>query len=236
MSGCQRQRGSHRQRGVAGHAALARLAPAAILLLALACSGPIDIVGVVDDAESEAGGEPASSATGAAPPTQPGAARVGDAASDASDVALLLVGQPVTDWRGQAREWPLSVPLGELFAGAPLGDRDGRDRVAPLPWSSRRLASSVARGSARGSSGVGVRSPRLDARLLILAEDEARLLLALMTPAASADTERGAVFRDALGDVYRVSLESDELALDGIGCGGRTRREAFECGGRGPSD
>lgn len=234
------------KRGSARRAAIVALSSAAILQLTLGCSGPTDIVGVVDDAESAAGDEPAPNATGVAPATEPGAAEADDAASDAGDVALLLVGRPVPGWLGEAIEWPLSMPLAELFAGEPPGDRDSRDRLMPSPWPSglgssrlgpsRRLASSFVRGSARSRSDVDARSAGIDARLLILDEQDARRLLALMASDGSADTERAAVFRDALGDVYRVSLESDEMLLDGVGCGGRMRREAFECEARDPSD
>jgi hypothetical protein len=207
----------------------------AALVLALACSGPTDVVGVVDDVEPSSGELP-SDATGATPGAAPGAAPTDDGAASESDVALLLAGRPVTDWPGEALEWPLPIPLGELFA-APSNDRDGRDRLMPAPWPARRVASSsFARGTARGSSDVDARSPQLDARLLILDEEDARRLLALMTPAGSPGTEPAAIFRDALGDVYRVSLESDQMPLDAIGCAGRMRREAFECTGRGPFD
>lgn len=195
----------------------------ALVLLALACSGPTDIVGVVDDVEPSSGAVP-SDATGA-----------DDGAASESDVALLLAGRPVTDWPGEALEWPLPMPLGELFA-APSNDRDGRDRLMPAPWPARRVASSSFARGTRGNGDVDARSPQLDARLLILDEEDARRLLALMTPAGSPGTEPAAIFRDALGDVYRVSLESDQMPLDAIGCAGRVRREAFECTGRGPFD
>lgn len=209
---------------------------AACLLLTLACSGPTDIVGVLDGADTNDGDELPSDATGATPPVEHGAARADDDAASASDVALLLAGRPVTDWPGEALEWPLSMPLGELFAGASADGRDSRARLMPAPWPSRRVASGLARGSERDTSDLEARSPRFDARLLILDEDDARRLLALMTPAGGSGDELTAVFRDALGDVYRVSLESDEMPLDAAGCGGRTRRESFECTGRGPFD
>jgi hypothetical protein len=225
------QRASQRTDADAG------LSLAALLLLTLACSGPTDIVGVLDGAEPSDGDELPSDATGATAAVEPGAAPADDDAASASDVALLLAGRPVTDWPGEALEWPLSMPLGELFADASPDSRDNRARLMPAPWPSRRVASSGStRGSARGTSDLDARSPRFDARLLILDEAEARQLLALMTPAGGPGAELTAIFRDALGDVYQVSLESDEMPLDAIGCGGRMRRESFECTGRGPFD
>jgi len=212
-------------------AAFSRRPPAAFLLLALACSGPTDIVGVVGDIGPGAADEAASDATDATPAVDP-SATPDDETSGTDDVALLLAGQPMTDWPGEALEWPLSVPLAELFASEPAND--GRDRLMPAPWPSRRVASG-ARSSARGVSGVDGRSPELDARLLILDEDDARRLLALMTPAGGPGDERAGVFRDELGDVYRVSVEDDERSLDPAGCD-RMRRESFECAGNGPFD
>jgi hypothetical protein len=208
----------------------------ACLLLALACSGPTDIVGVVEGVEPGDGDEPASDATGATPAAVPGAAAADDDAAGAGDVALLLAGRPVTDWPGEALEWPLSMPLGELFADGSSNERDGRARLMPSPWPSRRVAPGFARASARDTDDVDARSAEFDARLLILDEADARRLLALMTPTGGLGAEPAAVFRDALGDVYRVSLETDEMPLDAIGCGGRMRRESFECTGRGPFD
>jgi hypothetical protein len=219
------------QRAVSRVGVLSRRPPAAFLLLALACSGPTDIVGVVDD--EGAADEPASDATAATPAADPNAA-VDDDAARADDVALLLAGRPVTDWPGEALEWPLSVSLGELFSSARANDR--RDRLLPAPWLSRRVASGFARSSARGvaSDGDG-RSPELDARLLILSASEARRLLALMAPAGGPGDERAGVFRDELGDVYWVSVENEGPSPDPAGCG-RMRREPFECAGNGPFD
>lgn len=217
------------------HAAgLSRRVPAVFLLLALACSGPTDIVGVIDGVEPGAGDDPASDANDATDATavDPGATPGGESA-DADDVALLLAGRPVADWPGTALEWPLATPLAELFAGEPADD--DRARLTPAAWPSRRLASGFARAPARGSSGVGERSGGIDARLLILDEDDARRLLALMTPAAGSGAERVGVFRDQLGDIYRVSVESEEMSLDPTACG-RMRREPFECAGHGPFD
>jgi hypothetical protein len=212
--------------------ALSRWPPAAFLLLALACSGPTDIVGVVDDeSPSGAAEEPASDATDV---TRAGDPSADDDASDADEVVLLLAGRPVTDWPGEALEWPLSVSLGELFASARENDR--RDRRLPAPWPSRRVASGFTRSSARGvASDVDGRSPELDARPLILSASDARRLLALMAPAAGAGDERAGVFRDELGDVYWVSVENEGRSLDPAECG-RVRREPFECAGNGPFD
>jgi hypothetical protein len=214
------------------HAAeLARRLRAAPLLLALACSGPTDIVGVIDGAEPSAAGAPGLDAT-----DETAIAPANDDAADAEDVALLLAGRPMLEWPGQALEWPLSMPLAELFADAPSGGRDARDRTLPAPWPSRRVAAGFARASARGTSDVDARSTAFDARLLILDAEDAQRLLALMTPAGNPGVARAAVFRDALGDVYEVSLESDEMPFDGVGCSGRMRREPFECTERGPFD
>ena len=131
-------------------------ARAALLLLALACSGPTDIVGVVDGVEPGSGELPSDTAGAAA---EPDVAQTDDDAASESDVALLLAGQPVTAWPGEALEWPLSMPLGELFA-APSNDRDGRDRLMPGLWPSRRVAASgFARGAVRSTSDIGP-SPR----------------------------------------------------------------------------
>jgi hypothetical protein len=212
-------------------AALSRRPPAAFLLLALACSGPTDIVGVVDDeGSSGAADEPASNATTATPAGDPSA---DDDASD-DEVVLLLAGRPMTDWPAEALEWPLSVSLGELFASARANDR--RDRRLPAPWPSRRVASGFTGSSARGlASAIDGRSPELDARLLILSASDARDLLALMTSAGGPGDERAGVFRDELGDVYWVSVESDRRSFDPAECG-RMRREPFECAGNGPFD
>lgn len=211
--------------------ALSRRSPAAFLLLALACSGPTDIVGVVDDeGSSGAADEPASDATAATPAGDPSA---DDDASDADEVVLLLAGRPVTDWPGEALEWPLSVSLEELFASARANDRS--DRLLPAPWPSRRVASGFTRSSSRDiASDVDGRSPELDARRLILSASDARRLLALMAPAGGPG-ERAGVFRDALGDVYRVSVENEGRSLDPAECD-RVRREPFECAGNGPFD
>jgi hypothetical protein len=217
----------------AGHRGgeLWRRSPAAFLLLALACSGPTDIVGVVDD--ESAADEPASDATGATPAVDP-SATADDDASAADAVALLLAGRRVTDWPGAALEWPLSVSLGELFASARANDR--RDRRMPAPWLSRGVAPDFARSSARGvASDVDGRSPELDARLLILSASDARRLLALMAPAAGPGDELAGVFRDELGDVYWVSVEDEGRSLDPSACG-RMRREPFECAGNEPFD
>jgi hypothetical protein len=213
-------------------AALSRRPPAAFLLLALACSGPTDIVGVVDDeGPSGAADEPASNATTTTPAGDPSA---DDDASDDDEVVLLLAGRPVTDWPGEALEWPLSVSLGELFASARANDR--RDRRLPAPWPSRRVASGFTGSSARGlASAIDGRSPELDARLLILSASDARRLLALMAPAGGPGDERAGVFRDELGDVYWVAVESEGRSFDPAECG-RTRREPFECAGNGPFD
>lgn len=220
------------QRAFPRAGALSRRSPAAFLLLALACSGPTDIVGVVDDEGSSAeADEPASDATAAAPAGDPSAD--GDAL-DAGEVALLLAGRPVTDWPGEALEWPLSVSLAELFASARANDR--RDRPMPAPWPSRRVTSGFTRSSARGvANDVDGRSPELDARLLILSASEARTLLALMAPAGGPGDEPAGVFRDALGDVYWVSVENEGRSFDPAGCG-RMRPEPFECAGYGPFD
>lgn len=213
---------------------LTRRSPAACLLLALACSGPTDIVGVVDDQGlSSAADEPASDATAATPAVDPSAA-ADDDASAAGDVVLLLEGRRVTDWLGEALEWPLSMSLGELFASARANDR--RDRPMAAPWPSQRVASGFARSSARGiASDVDGRSPELDARLLIVDASDARRLLALMAPAGGPGDERAGVFRDELGDVYWVSVEDAGPSLDPAGCD-RMRREPFECAGDGPFD
>jgi len=204
------------------------------LLAVLACSSPTDIVGVVDGADAEV---PADE--GAADPDQ-----TVDDTSGAADVALLLAGRPMADWDGDALAWPLSTPLAELFADTTSFERDARDertdrddrddRAQLSPWQSRRLAPSPSRGSSRAGE-VGARASAFEARLLILDEDEARELLALLPSAASPDAERAAVFRDVRGDVYQVSLESDDRSLE-LGCLGRMHREQSECGGRGPFD
>ena len=200
------------------------------LLAALACSGPTDVVGVVSGAEE-------TDALDAVPPAEVVDPSAVDDASGATDVALLLAGRPVVDWVGDALEWPLATPLGELFAETPTDDR-GRDdgRAQGAPWASRRVAQGTSRGGSGGPDDADDRSSTFEARLLILDEDEATELLELMASAEGSGDEEAVVFQDERGDVYQVALEGDERTIDDIGCFGRMRREPFECAGRGSFD
>jgi hypothetical protein len=191
-------------------------------LATLACSGATDVVGVLDD-------------------TTTATESIASAAPSPDEALAVVQGRPLPDWRGEVLDWPLAVPLRELFAGdaatsgAPravgfAGQAAVQQRV-PARWSraTRRFSRttfegepSLARADDQAARAARGRSGPDAMRSVVLRGDSAEKLLSLFgSDAARAGSPGGmppaAVVRDESGDVYQIVLdiEADAAAMDG---------------------
>jgi hypothetical protein len=187
-------------------------------LATLACSGATDVVGILDDTSASS----AESIASAAP---------------SPDEALAVVqGRRLPDWRGAVLEWPLPMPLRELFAGGAAADGSAGDAVSGdgssffgaagrASWqgvSTRRSRDGSRRfpGAAfesqpplgvLGGGAAGNARARIDPsapRSVVLRGDPAERLLSLFAGAvAGPGVPPTAVVRDEAGDVYGIMLD-----------------------------
>jgi hypothetical protein len=199
------------QRHAAQSAARGSAALLAACLTALACSGATDVVGILDDTT-----ESTESLSSAAP---------------SPDEAMAVVqGRPLPDWRGEVLDWPLSVPLRELFASddaapdEPSAERYVGSSPAPTRWSraARRFSRSsfdgepsLARIDAAIARGGRARSAPDAMRSVVLRGDAAERLLSLFAGEAAGGMPPAAVVRDENGDVYQIVLDVTARRGDG---------------------
>jgi hypothetical protein len=180
----------------------------------VACSGPTDIVAVQESDE----GAVASLAPDSDPRSDPRSeARGGTPDNDlrrGSDEPVVVVsGRPLPDWQGSVLEWPLGIPLRELFSGSGGMKMDRALPPAP-PTRPRSGARSDSYDWLSRKGSVIDASFMLGAPSVAVTGDAAERLdqLFSQTPRAAAGEPRSLVARDELLDLYLVALEDE-------GCG-----------------